>query len=271
MSQKEFNLDVDDMCYYLESDNEYVKSCEKEFYCNKRSFSNTIGICQKTSDIIKKLGDDCTFSSQCDSGLECINKKCFVQNSTEAYTKTDLVSGEEYFYCPYYLIPLYISDLEYKCEQIEQKMKDKCYILDGTTPKKAFPDYFKVCGEQEVEETSKGSGIYHIKSISTSYIGSVEDGKFVADDKACQHGFALYFYGNKETEKPTNEDSENKFKMCVTVNEVDDKCNIKYSIGEKNDIYNARKMGINNCNLLITKLDLFQQYLKKNERTGRNM
>ena len=73
MSQKEFNLDVDDMCYYLESDNEYVKSCEKEFYCNKRSFSNTIGICQKTSDIIKKLGDDCTFSSQCDSGLECIN------------------------------------------------------------------------------------------------------------------------------------------------------------------------------------------------------
>ena len=271
MSQKEFNVDIDDLCYYDEggfNNNEYVKPCEKQFYCNKDSFHNEIGICQKTSDIIKKLGEECTSSFQCDSGLECLKEKCLVQNSTEAYKKTDSVTGEAYYYCPSYLIPIFSdANNEFRCDQREPNIINRCFFLEeDDTYKIAFPDYFKVCGEQVIAETSQNSGKYNIKSTNASYIGSVEDGKFVQDERACQHGFALYFYGNNKTEKPTNEDSDKMFKRCVTVKEVDDNCNIKYSIGEKEDVYNTKKLDNSlsiNCDFLIIKLELFQQYLEK--------
>ena len=267
MSQKEFNLDVDDMCYYYESEsnNKYVKPCEKDFYCK---INNGIGICQKYSDIVKKLNEPCSSSLECDLNLECSSSKCIVQNEQNAYSIIDDVSGEAYYYCPDNLIPIYDSVNNYNCEE-STEMKNNCFLNEGTE-KRAFPDYFKVCGIQTIEKNQE-SGTYINKKTITSYIGSVEDGNFVEDERACKHGFALYFYGDKKTDTPENENPTNLFKRCVLVNEVDDNCNIKYTLDSKQYIYNTRKIlsifntnnNIFDCSFLTTKLELFQQYVEK--------
>ena len=146
---------------------------------------------------------------------------------------------DNYYYCSNNLIPIDINnDFNYICKSSEeQKMNRKCLkveTVDGSIiTKKVFPDYFKVCWEESIVK-DEGSNTYSIKNTKYNYIGSVADGKFVYDVRACQSCFALYFYEDKKTTLSDGESSTNIFKMCVTVNEVEkygSNCFINNTIG----------------------------------------
>lgn len=289
LAQRDIDLDIDNMCYYLDrvdlntnyDDIHYVKPCEKNYYCRKiNSNGHEFGTCEKYSPIIKRLNDICKEDAECDTGLTCKdNKYCSLEKDDDAYK----VKGEDntyYNYCPNDLIPIYDdSNDKYICKskEEEKKMIGKCYnkeIVDGSTvTQTAFPDYFKVCGEQFVAKV-EGASTYEKKNTTSNYIGSVPDGTFVEDISACQSGFALYFYGNKKTTIPEGDSSGYLFKMCVTVNEVeayDSNCFINYTLGENSYIYNAGKFVsssndlIVECEYIMTKIEIFQQYLNKME------
>ena len=287
LAQKDIETDIYNICYYLDhvdlmnddDDMEYVKPCESNYYCRKiDSNGHIIGTCEKYNSLIKRLNSICNENNECDIGLICSDKKnCIVENDNPAYMVHDLDTVDNYYYCPNNLIPIDVnSDGNFICKSSEeQKMNGKCFnveTIEGSIiTKKAFPDYFKVCGELSVIK-NEGASTYSIKNILSNYIGSVPDGKFVYDIRACQSGFALYFYGDKKTTVPDGELSNNIFKMCVTVNEVEkygSNCFINYTIGENSYIYNSDRVSTglfsSDCEFIMTKIELFQQYLSKME------
>ena len=91
---------------------------------------------------------------------------------------------------------------------------DKCEIVyednSGNTvyTNTYEPDYFKICGKKNFRLESSSTGKYY-KHISTemNYIGEVEDGNVVQDERACKSGFALNLYANGGVTKPFS-DSE---------------------------------------------------------------
>ena len=288
LAQKDIDLDIDNMCYYLDrayldgsnnGDIYYVKPCEKNYYCRKiNSNGHVFGTCEKYSPIVKRFNDNCKEDIECDTGLICKdNKYCSLIKDNDAYK----VKGEDnnyYYYCPSDLIAIYESS-KYICKskEEEKKMVGKCYnkeeVENLPVEKAAFPDYLKVCGEESVAKIGSTNN-YEKKSVTSNYIGSVDDGKFVEDITACKSGFALNFYGDKKTTLSAGETTGNQFKMCVTVNEVlpyDSNCFINYTLGENSYIYNAEKMVsssddlITKCDKIITKVEVFQQYLSKME------
>ena len=291
LSKKEVEIDIENICYYLEEndlinhndDIKYVKPCEPGYYCHKiKSNTLEIGTCELYSPVIKKLNDKCSSTNECESNLVCINDKCLVENSTFPYYKTEY-NKNIYVYCPDYLIPIQKTSVDPRnsigCEpkQNYKIMEDKCLITtnEGTTTK-AYPDYFKLCGNQTIV---KSSDQYELKNTSMNYIGSIEDGLFVEDQKACKSGYALLFYGDKNITQPENDEEDNMFLMCVTVNEVqkdNSNCYIKYSIGEKSNIYNTGKISSNaknkysiyetifaDCEFILKKIEVFKEYITK--------
>ncbi len=272
LAQKDIGIDIDDICYFLDEkdlgdsrdDIEYVKPCEPQYYCRKL-VGQKIGTCEKYTPIIKTLNENCTSDYECDLNLECIKGTCLVQNQSIAYSKQDIDSNE-YFYCPNYLIPI-LTGSDFICEQKEnyKTMDDMCFNETIT----AFPYYFKICAKLTLLKDD--NGIYQMKNVTANYIGSIEDGEFVIFSTACKSGYALYFYGDKNITQPTDDTPNNMFLMCVTVNEVqkdNSNCYIKYSIGEKTNIYNTAKIQNNNinsneCEFIMAKIELFKEYTTK--------
>ena len=260
----------------------YVKGCEKGKYCASLESTYNIHKCQPYTPIIKMLGENCKNDFECDSSLKCISEKCSMENDYP-YNKNDID------FCPSGQILQIIDDEgrnSGKC--ISATNIDKCYIRtkEGTNEKinTYAPDYFKICGKisYEKDDTAK---LYIKTSTDMNYYGEVNDGEFVEDEKACKSGYALYFYGNKELTKPFTDSeatahSNDMFKLCVTVKEVEfipgddesstppppDSCIIKYTKGTETEyIYDPSHAGQNiACDeFLLTKLELFQKLVER--------
>ena len=135
MGQKEEDIDIDDLCYYknpkdiqgIDDDLENVKPCEANFYCRLIINSFSVGTCEKYSQVIIKLDEDC-INDECDDNLVC-DKKCIVHNNGDTYEQTDLVdTSKKYYYCPSTLISIKQSSSPYKCHTREGlKMDNKCF------------------------------------------------------------------------------------------------------------------------------------------------
>ena len=115
------------------------------------------------------------------------------------------------------------------------------------------PDFLKVGGIIKFNETSTSDGkVYEAEEIKTAYVGTVNDGDFVFDEKACKSGYALYFYGDGNLNAPYTGSSfyyrNYMYKRCVTLQDIEESssnnCKIKYSIGESKDIktYDVNKL-----------------------------
>jgi len=84
--------------------------------------------------------------------------------------------------------------------------------------------------------------VHEIEEIKTTYVGTVNVEDFVFDEKAWKSGYALYFYGDINLNKPyTGHIYTNyMYKRCVTLQDIDNtssnNCKIKYSLGESIDI-----------------------------------
>ena len=280
MSVRTFDLDVEDICSYQKSTNDfkYVEPCEKDYKCEEDAFtglvSGTIGICRKNNQVQTPFGSACEENTDCNSDytdLICENKICVIEEDKYA------IQIDNIYYCPNNkLFPLFAGSGKYKCTKIEGNEEIKKLCKSGSTPQ-AYPDYMKVCGEIELDADNND-----YKKTSINSIGSVSDGKFVEVLLACKSGFALNFYSDGET---TSSTSTGIYRKCVQYNGIEYKkggtCKIKYILDKKNYYYDVDKVdaaligGSGNkltfCNsfkFINAKLDLFNQYVNKVTQLG---
>ena len=281
---------VDDVCYYRDifsnSQIEYVKPCPSGKVCKplESIYINTmtkidpsssgttqktdsytsasnylISTCQEYNYFYKTIGDECSKDFECDSNLVCLSNKCQFDSSKQY----NLICDSGFI--------LQNQGGSYVCVTETPLNKDKCQvdeIVSGiTTTNNYLPGYLKICGEMDVQPISTGSNNYITKTIKASFYGSVPDGQFVKNVFACESGYALYFYGNKDIINPSGSSSEPMFLLCVTPLGFDtDNQIIKYKIGNDGNIYYYNNKKINNNYRISfddytkTKLDLFQNY-----------
>ena len=222
----------------------YVKPCEEGKYCVNSNiatpFASTVStlkydyyICKNYTKrvSIKVYNEACSSNYECDSNLVCdsgictltscgSNKKPY-KGSNGNWGCKDKDVSDEYLYL---------------CESFRNDNSDDCSDLKNTATSYylkyggiiSFETYFPIS-----TETNKGQ-LYRPTKQIFSYIGSVEDGEFVTDEKACKSGFALSFFPNQELKDPYTGDSSShnhQYPMCVTLIEWDKKNQrIKYKI-----------------------------------------
>ena len=217
----------EDVCAYPDSSIMYVKPCKEGKYCE---MMNQLGICQDVpfKAEIKSLGDDCSSDFECEYNLECINTKCTYPSCTSAgysIVKTD--SGA------------------WTCQSNTDS--GLCYYYDFTNARAhtISHDYFQVCGKITFKITSPNNVAgkqYQIEKIETAYIGTIEN-DFVSDERACKSGYALYFYPDGTLIDPGKDDyTNNMYKKCVTINNIEKRentCIIQY---DTNKIYNVDQL-----------------------------
>ena len=113
---------------------------------------------------------------------------------------------------------------------------------------------------------------YQIERIEKNYIGTVDDGEFINNIKACKSGYTLYFYpGSNEgsLDDPSTDSTihNSMFLKCVSIEgdtEDNRNCIIKYD-GDK--IYNTghyTSSFLQSCSdYTMTKIELFKKYIEK--------
>lgn len=231
----------DDICQYTDPETYFthVKFCEEGKYCKKlkTSSGDNIYTCQNITTIIplKTYEESCDSDFECETGLYCqrgtITGKCSPKDS-----------------CPDNYILVQKDDGAWECRSNKNTgLTYIQYFNDQTYGDDYFsynPGYLKISGKLHVKELTDKN--YKVEKIEESTIGSVPNGEFVYNELACESGFALYFYGNKELEDPytgTGSSNGNMFKKCVTVNSIEitnnADCRIIYDGGK---IYNVGQL-----------------------------
>lgn len=278
----------DDICKYTDPTHDnlytYVRGCPEGNYCaSVDSSSFDVHKCVPSTEVIKRLGDECKVDLDCDGNLYCINNVCSIKDGQPYWVGTNK-------YCPSGQIYNSTSDSVTQNQHMHQCINkatntDKCYIVyEGSTGNTLYsntyePDYFKICGKMNFRLDSSVSTNKYYKHLSTemNYIGEVEDGNVVANKKACKSGYALSLYANggvtkpfsdSEVSSPSNGNSKD-FLTCVTVKEVQYSsssgtlnCRIKFTKGSQDEyVYDQ---DISGCDeFLLTKLEIFQKYVER--------
>lgn len=223
----------DDVCEYSDGDYTYVKPCDEGKYCASSSSLNLqIGYCKDVDNKIKlkTLNDECTSDFDCESNLVCKSNKCSIDSCSS----------------PNYSI-VRLRDGNWRC--IKDDYKGLCYYekKEDTTPEhEEGAEYNQVCGKMTLDKSQETDGNIEYKpiKIESNYMGSVDDGEFVLDEKACKSGYALYFYGDGSLINPgkTHYPNQRMYKKCISINQFENKdsgCVINY---DSDKIYNVNKL-----------------------------
>ena len=231
----------DNLCAYKPHGIYYVKDCKENKYCKYNS-NQELGFCEDTPSEITLLtigsNDKCSSDFECESNLVCENEKCtygYDCSTGSSFYKND--DGDYYCRDNNYKDIVYSKNFKW-----ETSASGQSYVNNDIVYNK--PDFLKVGGIMNFNITTipNNGKVYEAKEIKTAYVGTVNDGEFVFDEKACKSGYALYFYGDGNLNKPYTGNSYTNYmyKRCVTLQDIDQTsssyCKIKYSIGESNDI-----------------------------------
>ena len=251
----------DNVCAYSFNDVNYVKTCKDGKFC--KDIGESTSLCEDvpTKLNLKTLDESCNSEYECEDNLHCYAGKCTMSSSS----LINCATGSE----PHKTQNGWICKIK--------SLEDLCYYKDDNTYSGGVPyasDYFKVCGKISFKTTTllnnKGTK-YEVIKIESAYIGTVEDGEFVLNSRACKSGYALPFYPDKTLNDPSVDGINQMFLKCVTVNDIDyvssSVCTIKY---DTDNIYNIRQINnhlysgsVNlNCDkFLMTKLEIFSKYI----------
>jgi len=268
----------DKVCGYKFNSVYYVKTCKDEGkYC--KYIDEDLSICEELPKTLtlKTFDEECKSDFECEENLYCYGGKCKIYNSA-IQCQTNEVAQKT------------TSGWICKLKAIE----DYCVYMDGVTYTNNYPyspDYFKVCGEITFNPRSLGTQgslgtKYDVMTIKSAYIGTVPDGKFVQNAKACKSGFALPFYPDGSLIDPSLDIPSNQNKMylkCVSINDFNykdssKKCTFKYETdkiyyADRLDYYNdidSSSLGISGekvrenglCDeFLMTRLEMFSKYI----------
>lgn len=265
MSMRTINFG-DDVCYYKDISHDsnliYVKPCEEDKRCVSLGISEyQIHTCQANYDeVYDNRGETCV-SKDYINGIDCTdctcnsNGKCGETSTCTESQVWDIKNGQ----C--------VDDPGY-CYEYEENH-------NHISKKEFTPFGNKECAQIELKAIDSNKGYEIIKEYS-NYIASIEDGKYINNDKEnyCQSGFALYFFGGEQLKNPDTEtpDSEKMFLRCVTVLGKDENGIIKYKIGSGQEMYydpqklpkdsnGAEIYRLNkNDDYLMLRLELFSNY-----------
>lgn len=279
MSIRTFDYLVDDICVYQISGSDfiYVEPCQQNYTCQQinsvSSLYLSIGICKKHLKADLAIETNCEEDEDCYTGLNCVEHKCTLSENSPA------VDINDYKYCPEELIPIEIGSV-YTCKKRnDYSMDNLCFRKDENgIITSASPGFMKICGEITLDSEEKNYD--HLKTTA-NLIGSVEDGKFVENEKACKSGFALEFYPDG---KITTTQGYGKYYKCLQFDGIEYKdhgsCKIKYILNQKNYEYDVDKADSNiiydkqtfcsSFNFKETKLDLFKKYVDRLNELGDN-
>jgi hypothetical protein len=194
-----------------------------------------------------------------------------VSNSDAAvYGIKDRVSSDYYYYCNANFKATEASS-SVSCESTTTSSNvngignSLCYQsgADHTNVKTVVHDFGYVCGQKTWLQYSNSQNHY-LSKTEMSRIGTLEDGTFVDDERACKSGFALNLYFDKTLKEPTSGDTA-KYSVCVTLKGIEVGKNgyviYKYSLNDNEYSYNTKSTSI--VSHLMTKLDLFKEYVNK--------
>jgi len=277
----------DNICYYQEYDSgsnagsliKYVKPCPEGEYCESTEGTNNYQLhtCETLPKYRNTLNADCSTDFECDTDLKCSGGKCVIN---EIYLVSDSITGTVYYCEDTNKLPLreitssttLMSCISPPGSTQKSTFENKYYITleDGTNYYIGLEPY-KVPGIIHLKQNS-GTKDYDIDYIESSYIGKVEVGHFVQDERACESGIALYFYGNGELTKPSDitTSTGKMYKRCVNLKEVLSDDMIVYSLSDgKEKIYNKNELSSSYKNNLdfsyeyLTSLEMFKNYKEK--------
>ena len=254
----------DNTCAYSKDDNYYVKDCGSGKYCHRRS-SNLCRCENVPSEVVLSSVDEaCESDFECESHLICSNSKCsFPSDCPSGETRVRTESG---YVCRDTQTSKFCYTKDFTWHEDSSYQSPKGGYISGSTYL-GSPEYLKVRGKiTSWNVTSDTNGkIYEPTEIVYSDIGTVDDGDFVFDEKACKSGFALYFYGDSKLENPYNSyDYNYMYKKCVTLEDIEvipsSNCEIKYKIGDKSLTYNVNKINYNAKTLSTSRSNDNQYY-----------
>ena len=244
--KKNKNFPEETCSYEFEENIYYVRDCEKGKYCNDRGAD--FSICENIPEVTLLNADSsesCQSNYECETGFACINSKCIYPDCDTGEQKIITKNG-------YKCLLTTESNVFYSKDF---KWNDATSRIDGTTKLDEGCGHFQVGGKiTSFNVTKDGTNgvIYEPQEIIYSDIGSVEDGDFVFDEKACKSGFALYFYGNGELKNP-HDNYNYMYKRCVTLEDIEafnsGECKIKYTLNDKTFSYNPYQYDNNHFTL----------------------
>lgn len=272
--QRKFEYSVSDLCSYDDDIFQYVKPCQTNYQCKSVSGSDShdISTCKEYVKTIKKFGDTCIADKECDSGLECsTSSKCVSNNNYNAYGIKDRVSNDYYYYCNDDYRATGSSCVQKTSSGVSGIGDNLCHQAgtDNANAKTVRPNFGYICGQNTWQQYSSTNPNYphHYKSeTKMNRIGTVDDGEYVKDERACISGFALKFYMGTSLDAPTSGETTQD-KVCVTLNGVETGKNnyviYKYTLNNKEYTYNTEDT--TSVSHQMTKLELFKEYVKKAE------
>ena len=247
--------DKDDVCSFDYASVTYVKPCEQGKYCQD---FNGMSLCVDAKKKISKksIGQACSDSSECLSGLICNN----ICKTTCSNIDKVFVNNKGWYDCKYPHIP----DGLYYYNEFDKNDREKSETLINNGI-----DIFRVGGKIHFhpQRKSDNSYYYYVEKKELAYIGSVADNEFVDDPLACSSGFAIKLYPDGTLKNPSNilSNPNRKYYKCVTVKDVvydtNNNCYVKY--GDNDEIYFGSGSDISEtCDeYLLTKLKLFKKYI----------
>ena len=232
---KKSNGFEDNVCAYYFNDVNYVRTCKDGQYCKEVGESTSFCEDKPTSITLKGLDEKCDSKYECEDNLNWYSGQCTRRDNTLVNCGT----GQE----------AHKTKNGWVCK--DTAISNYCYYQDDSTYSSGRtyePDYFKVCGEitfgSNTLPNNKGVIYYPVK-IESTYIGTVDDGKYVYNALACKSGYALPFYPGSSLNDPSllSTNKNNMYLRCVSVNGIDnnhsDKCIIKY---DNDKIYNIKQL-----------------------------
>ncbi len=228
-----------DSCSELNSFIKYVRTCQEGKHCfdPNGSLEYSLRICKEIPKYRKTIGETCTTDFECDgrfnygNELKCsTDKKCELEDDNK-YTVKDSVSGLNIFYCNSEKIPFYGAVVPYfsdpssaptvSCGIVEtNNVKadyNKFHVTKNSANNYIGLEAYKVPGKITFKTRVEG-GDYEIESIDFEDIRSLSVGNPVYDKRACERGFALYFYEDGSLVKPNG--ATKMYLFCANFKEI---------------------------------------------------
>ena len=279
----------DNVCYYVEFDSgsqgnsyiEYVRPCQEGKHCyNTENSEYYLHTCETIPKYRKTIDESCSTDFECDDNLNCLTgNKCGIKDYNQ-YKVEDSVSGLNIFYCNTEKISIYSSNPDFSdpssaptasCQDVDtNNVKtdyDKFYVTKNSVNKYVGIAPYRVPGQISFKTKVEGAD-YDIESIDFADIGSLSVGTPVYDERACETGFALYFYGDGSLVKPNG--ATEMYLFCANFKEVLNG-KILYSLADGTEkVYNQGKITLTKYStsktlslsqqLIETKLEMFKNY-----------